>query len=69
MTHPLIYLYLSVVNYTYLTSSKTTLTDYQCVSTGRCFHVARIKISIDNQSCYKTNARYDILPEQPKEKA
>ena len=35
--------------YTYFTSSKTTLTDYQCVSTGCCRHVAKTEITIDNQ--------------------
>ena len=33
----------------YFTSSKTTLTDYQCVSTGCCTHVAKTEITIDNQ--------------------
>ena len=33
----------------HLTSSKTTLTDYQCVSTGCCAHVAKTEITIDNQ--------------------
>ena len=32
----------------YFTSSKTTLTDYQCVSTGCCTHVAKTEITIDN---------------------
>ena len=53
----------------YLTSSKSTVTHYQCVSTGCCVHVAKIKISIDNQHVTKPMQRYDILPEQPKEKA
>ena len=52
----------------YLTSSKSTIIHYQCVSTGCCVHVARIKISIDNQYVTKPIQRYDILPEQPKEK-
>ncbi len=30
-------------------SSKTTLTDYQCVSTGCCTHVIKTEITIDNQ--------------------
>lgn len=50
------------------TSSKSTIIHYQCVSTGCCVHVARIKISIDNQHVTKPMQRYDILPEQPKEK-
>lgn len=54
---------------TYFTSSKSTIIHYQCVSTGCCVHVARIKISIDNQHVTKPMQRYDILPEQPKEKA
>ena len=37
----------------YFTSSKTTLTDYQCVSTGCCTHVAKTEITIDNQSNQK----------------
>ena len=53
---------------TYITSSKSTIIHYQCVSTGCCVHVARIKISIDNQHVTKPMQRYDILPEQPKEK-
>ena len=53
----------------YLTSSKSTVIHYQCVSTGCCVHVARIKISIDNQHVTKPMQRYNILPEQPKEKA
>ena len=53
----------------YLTSSKSTIIHYQCVSTRCCVHVARIKISIDNQHVTKTMQRYDNLPEQPKEKA
>ena len=42
---------LSVVccHWIYFTSSKTTLTDYQCVSTGCCTHVAKTEITIDNQ--------------------
>ena len=57
----------------YLSSSliwpplKTTLTDYQCVSTGCCIHVAKSKISIDNQHVTKSLQRYKFLPKQPKE--
>ncbi len=54
--------------YAYFASSKSTIIHYQCVSTGCCVHVARIKISIDNQHVTKPMQRYDILPEQPKEK-
>ena len=58
----------SVSSYaSHLTSSKSTIIHYQCVSTGCCVHVARIKISIDNQHVTKPMQRYDILPEQPKE--
>lgn len=51
----------------YLTSSKTTLTDYQCVSTGCCTHVAKTEITIDNQHVTKSLQRYKFLPKQPKE--
>ena len=52
----------------YLTSSKTTtLTDYQCVSTGCCTHVAKTEITIDNQHVTKSMPRYRFLPKQPKE--
>ena len=46
----------------YFTSSKTTLTDYQCVSTGCCTHVAKMEISIDNQHVTKSLQRYEFLP-------
>ena len=51
----------------HLTSSKTTLTDYQCVSTGCCTHVAKTEITIDNQHVIKSLQRYRFLPKQPKE--
>ena len=51
----------------YHPSSKTTLTDYQCVSTGCCTHVAKTEITIDNQHVTKLLQRYRILPKQPKE--
>ena len=38
---------------TYFTSSKSTIIHYQCVSTRCWAHVARIKISIDNQHVTK----------------
>ena len=63
-----LFVYLSSF-YNYLTSSKSTFIHYQCVSTGCCVHVARVKISIDNQYVTKPIQKYDILPEQPKEKA
>ena len=47
----------------YFTSSKTTLTDYQCVSTGCCTHVAKTEITIDNQHVTKSLQRYRFLPE------
>ena len=47
----------------YFTSSKTTLTDYQCVSTGCCTHVAKTEITIDNQHVTKSLQRYKFLPE------
>ena len=50
-----------------LPSSKTTLTDYQCVSTGCCTHVAKTEIAIDNQHVTKSPQRYIFLPKQPKE--
>ena len=43
-------------------SSKTTLTDYQCVSTGCCTHVAKTKITIDNQHVTKSLQRNEFLP-------
>jgi len=49
------------------TSSKTTLTDYQCVSTECCTHVAKTEITIDNQHVTKLLQRYRFLPKQPKE--
>ena len=67
--HAIYYQYVLFIAETYLTSSKSTIIHYQCVSTGCCVHVARIKISIDNQHVTKPMQRYDILPEQPKEKA
>ena len=42
-----------------MTPSKTTLTDYQCVSTT--------EITIDNQHVTKSLQRYRFLPKQPKE--
>ena len=51
----------------YFTSSKTTLTDYQCVSTGCCTHVAKTEITIDNQHVTKSLQMYEFLPKQPKE--
>ena len=53
--------------YNMFTSSKTTLTDYQCVSTGCCTHVAKMEITIDNQYVTKSLQRYRFLPKQPKE--
>ena len=53
--------------YLCLSSSKTTLTDYQCVSTGCCTHVAKTEITIDNQHVTKSLQRYGFLPKQPKE--
>ena len=50
-----------------LPSSKTTLTDYQCVSTGCCTHVAKTEITNDNQHVTKSLQRYRFLPKQPKE--
>lgn len=55
------------IGQTYLTSSKATLTDYQCVSTGCCTHVAKTKITIDNQHVTKSLQRYGFLPKQSKE--
>lgn len=63
-------IYLFVISDSYLsyfTSSKTTLTDYQCVSTGCCAHVARTEITIDNPHVTKSLQRYKFLPKQPKE--
>ena len=57
----------NILTFNYFTSSKSTFIHYQCVSTGCCVHVARIKISIDNQHVTKPMQRYNIQPEQPKE--
>ena len=54
-----------VILVNYFTSS--TLTDYQCVSTGCCTHVAKTEITIDNQHVTKSLQRYIFLPKQPKE--
>lgn len=43
-----------------ISSSKTTLTDYQCVSTGCCTHVAKTEITIDNQYVTNITARVQI---------
>ena len=51
----------------YLISSKTTLTDYQCVSTGCCAHVAKTEITTDNQHVTKSVQKYEFLPKQSKE--
>jgi len=56
-----------ILHFFYFTSSKTTLTDYQCVSTGCCTHVAKTEITIDNQHVTKSLQRYKFLPKQPKE--
>lgn len=45
-----------------ITSSKTTLTDYQCVSTGCCTHVAKTEITIDNQHVTNIIAKVQIFP-------
>ena len=50
-----------------LTSSKTTLTDYKCVSTGCCTYVAKTEITIDNQYVTRLPQRYGFLPKQLKE--
>ena len=55
------------LTFNYFTSSKTTLTDYQCVSTGCCTHVAKTEITIDNQHVTKSLQRYNFFPKQPKE--
>ena len=63
-----IYLFIPFGSYlSYFTSSKTTLTDYQCVSTGCCTHVAKTKKNIDNQHVTKSLQRYRFLPKQSKE--
>ena len=53
---------IALIMYIYFTSSKTTLTDYQCVSTGCCTHVAKTEITIDNQHVTKSLQRYKFLP-------
>ena len=62
-----LWIYLLFLIGSYLTSSKTTLTDYQCVSTRCCTHVAKAEITIDNQHVTKSLQRYVFLPKQPKE--
>ena len=52
----------------YFTSSKTTLTDYQCVSTGCCTHVAKTEITIDNQHVTNIIAKVQISPQTTKRK-
>ena len=52
----------------YFTSSKSTIIHYQCVSTGCCVHIVRVKISIDNQYVTRLMQWCDILPEQPIER-
>ena len=52
----------------YFTSSKTTLTDYQCVSTGCCTHVAKTEITIDNQHVTNITAKVLISPQTTKRK-
>lgn len=59
----LLFLFISLNGYlSYFTSSKTTPIDYQCVSTRCCTHVAKSKISIDNQHVTKSMQRYNFLP-------
>jgi len=52
----------------YFTSSKTTLTDYQCVSTRCCTHVAKTEITIDNQHVTNIVAKVFISPQTTKRK-
>ena len=52
----------------YFTSSKTTLTDYQCVSTGCCTHVAKTEITIDNQHVTNITAKVQISSQTTKRK-
>jgi|GEM_PF-4498122 len=51
-----------------ISSSKTTLTDYQCVSTGCCTHVAKTEITIDNQYVTTITAKVQISPLTTKRK-
>ena len=57
-----------VILVNYFTSSKTTLTDYQCVSTGCCTHVAKTEITIDNQYVTNITAKVYISPQTTKRK-
>ena len=52
----------------YFTSSKTTLTDYQCVSTGCCTHVPKTEITIDNQHVTNITASVYIFARITKRK-
>ena len=60
--------YLLLIISDYFTSSKTTLTDYQCVSTGCCTHVAKTEITIDNQHVTNIIAKVQISPRITKRK-
>ena len=51
-----------------LSFSKTTLTDYQCVSTGCYTHVAKTKITIDNQHVTNITAKVQIYLQTTKRK-
>ena len=53
---------------TELPSSKTTLTDYQCVSTGCCTHVAKTEITIDNQHVTNITTKVYIFARLTKRK-
>lgn len=59
---------ISIILFLYFTSSKTTLTDYQCVSTGCCTHVAKTEITIDNQHVTNITTKVLISPQITKRK-
>lgn len=52
----------------YFTSSKTTLTDYQCVSAGCCTHAVKTEIIIDNQRVTNIIAEVQIYLQTTKRK-
>ena len=67
--HPIgLHATLLLYEYQCVTSSKTTLTDYQCVSTGCCIHVAKTEITIDNQHVTNIGTKVYISPQTTKRK-
>ncbi len=63
-----LFFFLSLLYNNLFTSSKTTLTDYQFVSTGCCTHVAKTEITIDNQHVTNITAKVYIFARITKRK-